>query len=120
MEDRLGPNELIFDHQYQSLIFDFLSSILDPHFSILNPRFSILHLRFLLFGLVLPFAGADLAPLLFAGALPPVVTPGLVACSLTLAEPGVGAAGVSKLLGSSGFAGTGTGAMVGSASYFLM
>src|SRR6266540_3368400 len=30
MEDRLGPNELIFDHQYPSLIFDLLSSILDP------------------------------------------------------------------------------------------
>src|SRR5215813_3673115 len=77
---------------------------------------AIRHLRFLVFGLALPLAGADLAPLPFAGAFPPGATPGLAACSLTLGDPGAGAAGAFKLLSSSGFAGTGTGVMVGSAS----
>src|SRR5262249_28143733 len=99
-----------------SSILDSRFSILDSRFSILDSRFSILHLRFLLFGLALPLAGAGLAPLPFAGALPPGVTPGLAACSLTLGAPGVGAAGAFKLVSSTGFAGTGTGAMVGSAS----
>jgi hypothetical protein len=108
IENHLARNDPIFDHQFPSLIFDLLSSILDP-------QSSILHLRFLLFGLGLPLAGADLAPLPFAGAFPPGAAAGLPAGSLTSEGP-VFRSRAFKLLESAGFAGIGTELTVGSSA----
>src|SRR5687768_13222964 len=81
--------------------------------SILDLRSAICQLRLLPFGLALPLAGVDLAPLPFA-ALPPGAAEGLPVGSFTLAGPVVVGAGAAKLVVSAGFAGIGTELMVGS------
>jgi hypothetical protein len=80
--------------------------------SILDLLSAICQLRLLPFGLALPLAGADLAPLPFV-ALPPGAAEGLPVGNFTLAGP-VGGAGAFKLLASAGFAGIGTELTVGS------